>query len=155
MLLELYQALSALTTSSLNFSSSALTSFTSSTANGVKKRKVGCVDIESNISRPLLQLTPLHLDTHSVWSVTVTPLKDIIACSFPSVPSDLFYSPGLALASTVHLEFIYNIRAIQVGVRNQFGYIKSGSSENTTMTMSKQPPIARPLPLHCPEPAGP
>ena len=60
MLLELYQALSALTTSSLNFSSSALTSSSCSTANGVKKRKVGCIDIEScsNISRPLLQLTP-------------------------------------------------------------------------------------------------
>ena len=50
--------------------------------------------------------------------------------------------PQLDLASTVQLEFISNFQAIQVGVRNQFGYIKSGSSENTTM--SKQPPIARP-----------
>ena len=53
--------------------------------------------------------------------------------------------PQLDLASTVQLEFISNFQAIQVGVRNQFGYIKSGSSENTTMTMSKQPPIARPM----------
>merc|ERR1719312_1937915 len=51
--------------------------------------------------------------------------------------------PQLDLASTVLLEFISNFQAIQVGVRNQFGYIKSGSSENTTM--SKQPPIARPV----------
>jgi len=51
--------------------------------------------------------------------------------------------PQLDLASTVQLEFISNFQAIQVGVRNQFGYIKSGSSENTTM--SKQPPIARPV----------
>jgi len=53
--------------------------------------------------------------------------------------------PQLDLASTVQLEFISNFQAIQVGVRNQFGYIKSGSSENTTMTLAKQPPIARPL----------
>merc|ERR1719480_57970 len=52
--------------------------------------------------------------------------------------------PHLDLASTVQLEFISNFQAIQVGVRNQFGYIKSGSSENTTMLM-KQPPIARPV----------
>merc|ERR1719282_439693 len=38
--------------------------------------------------------------------------------------------PHLDLASTVQLEFISNFQAIQVGVRNQFGYIKSGSSEN-------------------------
>merc|ERR1719500_1132877 len=52
--------------------------------------------------------------------------------------------PALDLASTVQLEFISNFQAIQVGVRNQFGYIKSGSSENTTMLV-KQPPIARPV----------
>merc|ERR1719435_156710 len=52
--------------------------------------------------------------------------------------------PRLDLASTVQLEFISNFQAIQVGVRNQFGYIKSGSSENTTMLV-KQPPIARPV----------
>jgi len=52
--------------------------------------------------------------------------------------------PHLDLASTVQLEFISNFQAIQVGVRNQFGYIKSGSSENTTMLV-KQPPIARPV----------
>merc|ERR1719354_1383660 len=52
--------------------------------------------------------------------------------------------PHLDLASTVQLEFISNFQAIQVGVRNQFGYIKSGSSENTTMLV-KQPPIARPM----------
>merc|ERR1719188_164495 len=53
--------------------------------------------------------------------------------------------PQLDLASTVQLEFISNFQAIQVGVRNQFGYIKSGSSENTTTTITKQPPIARPI----------
>jgi len=52
--------------------------------------------------------------------------------------------PSLDLASTVQLEFISNFQAIQVGVRNQFGYIKSGSTDNSTSP--KQPPIARPSP---------
>ena len=52
--------------------------------------------------------------------------------------------PALDLASTVQLEFISNFQAIQVGVRNQFGYIKSGSADNSTSP--KQPPIARPSP---------
>ena len=53
--------------------------------------------------------------------------------------------PALDLASTVQLEFISNFQAIQVGVRNQFGYIKSGSTDNSTS--AKQPPIARPSPV--------
>ena len=53
--------------------------------------------------------------------------------------------PQLDLASTVQLEFICNFYGIQAGVRNQFGYIKSGSSENRTTNISKQPPIARPI----------
>ena len=53
--------------------------------------------------------------------------------------------PALDLASTVQLEFISNFQAIQVGVRNQFGYIKSGSTDNSTA--AKQPPIARPSPV--------
>merc|ERR1719391_1936452 len=52
--------------------------------------------------------------------------------------------PQLDLAHTVQLEFISNFQAIQVGVWNQFGYIKSGSgSENGT---SRQAPISRPTP---------
>ena len=51
--------------------------------------------------------------------------------------------PQLDLAHTVQLEFISNFQAIQVGVRNQFGYIKSGSgSENG---LSRQAPISRPV----------
>ena len=50
--------------------------------------------------------------------------------------------PQLDLANTVQLEFISNFQAIQVGVRNQFGYIKSGSE--TGVSLAKQPPISRP-----------
>merc|ERR1711936_1312514 len=54
--------------------------------------------------------------------------------------------PQLDLANTVQLEFISNFQAIQVGVRNQFGYIKSGSEKG--VAHAKQPPISRPsLPL--------
>ena len=52
--------------------------------------------------------------------------------------------PQLDLANTVQLEFISNFQAIQVGVRNQFGYIKSGSE--TGVNLAKQPPISRPGP---------
>merc|ERR1719233_705862 len=54
--------------------------------------------------------------------------------------------PQLDLANAVQLEFISNFQAIQVGVRNQFGYIKSGSEKG--VALAKQPPISRPsLPL--------
>jgi len=52
--------------------------------------------------------------------------------------------PQLDLANTVQLEFISNFQAIQVGVRNQFGYIKSGSDKG--VSLAKQPPISRPTP---------
>ena len=74
--------------------------------------------------------------------------KDILMfqASLESKMSQLILGlPQLDLASTLQLEFISNFQAIQVGVRNQFGYIKSGSSENTTTTITKQPPIARPI----------
>ena len=67
--------------------------------------------------------------------------KDILMfqASLESKMSQLVLGlPQLDLASTVQLEFISNFQAIQVGVRNQFGYIKSGSSENTTTTITKQ-----------------
>merc|ERR1719427_1486232 len=51
--------------------------------------------------------------------------------------------PQLDLASTVQLEFISNFQAIQVGVRNQFGYIKSGSEAGASL--NKPLPISRPV----------
>merc|ERR1719402_472978 len=54
--------------------------------------------------------------------------------------------PQLDLANTVQLEFISNFQAIQVGVRNQFGYIKSGSEKG--VALAKQPPISRPNMAH-------
>lgn len=43
------------------------------------------------------------------------------------------------------LEFVSNYQAIQVGVRNTFGYVRSSSESNAGP--SKQPPIARPTAL--------
>jgi len=42
------------------------------------------------------------------------------------------------------LEFHSNFQAIQVGVRNQFGYVKSGAEVGQGGTSGKQPPISRP-----------
>merc|ERR1719209_2736011 len=42
------------------------------------------------------------------------------------------------------LEFHSNFQAIQAGVRNQFGYVKSGSEVGQGETPGKQPPISRP-----------
>ncbi|XP_076274106.1 tripartite motif-containing protein brain tumor isoform X2 [Rhynchophorus ferrugineus] len=47
-----------------------------------------------------------------------------------------------SVQSACELEFVSNYQAIQVGVRNTFGYVRS--SAETTMGPSKQPPIARP-----------
>jgi len=45
--------------------------------------------------------------------------------------------------AAVQLEFISNFQAIQVGVRNQFGYVKAGEDVGTGAP-GKQPPISRP-----------
>lgn len=51
---------------------------------------------------------------------------------------------GDANIQTVYdLEFVSNYQAIQVGVRNTFGYVRSSSDVN--IGPSKQPPIARPI----------
>ena len=42
------------------------------------------------------------------------------------------------------LEFHSNFQAIQVGVRNQFGYVKSGAEVHQAGSAGKQPPICRP-----------
>lgn len=51
-----------------------------------------------------------------------------------------FISSYNDLQSIYELEFVSNYQAIQVGVRNTFGYIRSSNESGST----KQPPIARP-----------
>ncbi|RZF32843.1 hypothetical protein LSTR_LSTR009394 [Laodelphax striatellus] len=53
------------------------------------------------------------------------------------------YTPDSSLQNACDLEFVSNYQAIQVGVRNTFGYIRS-STEVNMGGPSKQPPIARP-----------
>lgn len=53
---------------------------------------------------------------------------------FPAITQDL--------QSSYELDFVSNYQAIQVGVRNTFGYIRS--TTDVTTTTNKQPPIARP-----------
>lgn len=53
------------------------------------------------------------------------------------------YNPDLSLQSGCDLEFVSNYQAIQVGVRNTFGYVRSSSE--LSVGPSKQPPIARPV----------
>jgi len=50
------------------------------------------------------------------------------------------YIPELQPASVTELEFISNFQAIQVGVKNQFGYVKSKQESG-----KQQPPISRPV----------
>ena len=57
--------------------------------------------------------------------------------------------PKFDMSSSCQLEFISNFQAIQVGVRNQFGYVKSGPEaclQTPSVYTSKQPlgPISRP-----------
>jgi len=61
----------------------------------------------------------------------------------------LSYNPNTDITNqTADLEFVSNYQAIQVGVRNTFGYVRSNSnSENNAGSIGKQPPIARPTAL--------
>ena len=53
------------------------------------------------------------------------------------------YNPDLSMQNICDLEFVSNYQAIQVGVRNTFGYIRSSS--DLSVGQNKQPPIARPV----------
>lgn len=54
----------------------------------------------------------------------------------------LSYNIDQSVQSACELEFVSNYQAIQVGVRNTFGYVRSNSE--VPVGPSKQPPIARP-----------
>lgn len=54
----------------------------------------------------------------------------------------LSYNMDQSVQSASELEFVSNYQAIQVGVRNTFGYVRSNSE--AIVGPSKQPPIARP-----------
>ncbi|CAH0561422.1 unnamed protein product [Brassicogethes aeneus] len=54
----------------------------------------------------------------------------------------LNYNIDQSVQSACELEFVSNYQAIQVGVRNTFGYVRSNSE--AVVGPSKQPPIARP-----------
>ncbi|CAH1976022.1 unnamed protein product [Acanthoscelides obtectus] len=54
----------------------------------------------------------------------------------------LSYNIDQSVQSAGELEFVSNYQAIQVGVRNTFGYVRSNSE--SVVGPSKQPPIARP-----------
>lgn len=51
------------------------------------------------------------------------------------------YTPDPSVQQSFDLEFVSNYQAIQVGVRNTFGYVRSSAE---VIGNSKQPPIARP-----------
>lgn len=53
------------------------------------------------------------------------------------------YTPEISLQNASDLEFVSNYQAIQVGVRNTFGYVRSSGEVN--VGPAKQPPIARPI----------
>lgn len=57
--------------------------------------------------------------------------------------SVLNYNIDQSVQNACELEFVSNYQAIQVGVRNTFGYVRSNSE--VVVGPSKQPPIARPI----------
>lgn len=67
----------------------------------------------------------------------VLMFKKILDVKFQSV---LGYNPDINLQNVYDIEFVSNYQAIQVGVRNTFGYIRS----NTDLPVTKPQPIARP-----------
>jgi len=59
------------------------------------------------------------------------------------------YTPELNMGSITELEFISNFQAIQVGVKAQFGYVKSKPESGGGN--KQQPPISRPVPSPLPQ----
>ena len=74
------------------------------------------------------------------FSRTVGPNELVMLKRIMETKLQSFVSSINDMQSIYELDFVSNYQAIQVGVRNTFGYIRS-SSETLT---SKQPPIARP-----------
>ena len=76
--------------------------------------------------------------------------KDVqlFQASLESRLADYFSAlPVFSESSYCQLEFSSNFQAIQVGVRNQFGYVKAGAEVGLTGSLGqavKQPPISRP-----------
>ena len=60
----------------------------------------------------------------------------------------LGYTPDINSPGAFDIEFVSNFQAIQVGVRNTFGYVRQSGESKT------QPPIARPNGLMAPAPNG-
>ena len=61
----------------------------------------------------------------------------------------LNFTPDVSLDSVCDIEFVSNYQAIQVGIKNTFGYVRS-RHESTGNNMAaigsnKQPPISRPI----------
>lgn len=54
------------------------------------------------------------------------------------------YEPDSSIKNICDLEFVSNYQAIQVGVRNTFGYVRSSTELVGVIGQGKQPPIARP-----------
>lgn len=63
----------------------------------------------------------------------------------------LNYNMDQSVHAPCELEFVSNYQAIQVGVRNTFGYVRSSTSSDPHPT-TKQPPIARPTSHAQPQP---
>lgn len=80
---------------------------------------------------------------------TITDLLIVKKVFESKLQTLLNYTPNTDIANqTADLEFVSNYQAIQVGVRNTFGYVRSSSSsENSAGSIGKQPPIARPTAL--------
>ncbi|CAB4066078.1 TRIM2_3 [Lepeophtheirus salmonis] len=55
-------------------------------------------------------------------------------------------APDLTMDSVCDIEYMTNFQAIQAGVNNTFGYVRSRHDPNNSMVVgSKQPPISRPV----------
>ncbi|XP_012288137.1 brain tumor protein [Orussus abietinus] len=108
-----------------------------------KQISLGIVTQKANETADKIQQTCEFVERLTKYT-TVTEVLMVKKLLDSKLQQLLSYTPDVA-SQTADLEFVSNYQAIQVGVRNTFGYIRSSSEGNAGP--SKQPPIARPTAL--------
>ncbi|XP_015593556.1 brain tumor protein [Cephus cinctus] len=108
-----------------------------------KQISLGVVTQKANETADKIQQTCEFVERLTKYT-TVTEVLMVKKLLDSKLQVLLSYTPDIANHSA-DLEFVSNYQAIQVGVRNTFGYVRSSSDSNAGP--SKQPPIARPTAL--------
>lgn len=109
-----------------------------------KQISLGVITQKANEMADKIQQTCDFVDKLTKYT-TVTEVLMVKKLLDSKLQLLLGYTPDIT-SQSADLEFVSNYQAIQVGVRNTFGYVRS-NTDNNSVGPTKQPPIARPTAL--------